>query len=385
MKRRVLYILICNYPFVFFLMFTIMNNTARVLAMYLPQYHPIPENDAVWGKGFTEWTNVVQAKPLYRGHYQPKIPADLGFYDLRLSEVREAQAEMAKEAGIEGFMYWHYWFGNGRMLLQRPFEEVLFSGKPNFPFCLGWANHSWMTKTWKKGSAFQKDPMIMEQLYPGLEDYVAHFNYCLPAFKDERYVKVDGKPIFVVYAPMDIPDVNLFTSTWHKLAKEAGLEGIHLVGLKYGEYSVDDILNMGFDAVNNRSIRTAMDNIDHFSWFTKLRYRIRKYGFPMKYDYRKIIKLMLTEDDELENVYPTIVSGYDRTPRSGKDTVIFDMYTPETFKEHVHMTLDFIRSKKEEHRIVFLQSWNEWGEGNYVEPDLKYGHAFLDAIKSELL
>ena len=125
-----------------------MQKKARVIAFYLPQFHPIKENDEWWGKGFTEWTNVGKAKPLFKGHYQPRVPADLGYYDLRMPEVREAQADMAREAGIEGFMYWHYWFGNGKQILERPFNEVLSSGKPDFPFCLGWANHSWTRRTW---------------------------------------------------------------------------------------------------------------------------------------------------------------------------------------------------------------------------------------------
>ena len=161
-------------------------NKARVIAFYLPQYHPIPENDKYWGKGFTEWTNVAKAKPLFRGHYQPHIPADLGFYDLRLPEVREAQAELARDAGIEGFCYYHYWFGNGKMLLQKPFEEVLRLGKPDFPFCLCWANHDWTTKTWVKGSSMVNNAMIPQQEYLGEHDDIKHFEYCLRAFKDHR-------------------------------------------------------------------------------------------------------------------------------------------------------------------------------------------------------
>ena len=171
---------------------------ARVIAYYLPQFHPIPENDAAWGPGFTEWTNVAKAKPLFRGHQQPRIPADLGFYDLRLPEVREQQAQMAREAGIEGFCYWHYWFGHGKMLLQRPFEEVLQSGKPDFPFCLAWANHDWTTSTWQSQGGSK---MIAKQEYPGEKDYIAHFNYCLAAFRDHRYITVDGKPLFAIYDP----------------------------------------------------------------------------------------------------------------------------------------------------------------------------------------
>ena len=162
---------------------------ARVIAYYLPQFHPVPENDKYWGKGFTEWTNVASAKPLFRGHYQPRIPSDLGFYDLRIPQVREEQAQLASEAGIEGFCYWHYWFGNGKMLLEKPFEEVLTTGKPDFPFCLCWANHTWSTKGWRKDADVE---VIAEQTYPGDEDYVEHFNYCLPAFKDKRYITVDG-------------------------------------------------------------------------------------------------------------------------------------------------------------------------------------------------
>ena len=362
-----------------------MQRKARVLAMYLPQYHPIPENDAAWGKGFTEWTNVAQARPLFWGHYQPKIPADLGFYDLRMPEVREAQAEMAREAGIEGFMYWHYWFGNGKMLLERPFEEVLASGKPDFPFCLGWANHSWMTKTWKKGNVFQKNPMIMEQLYPGHEDHVSHFNYCLPAFKDKRYIKVDNKPVFAVFSPKDMPDAQQFTSTWQQLAKENGLPGIHFVGIRTSDVSIEDVLNMGFDAVNNRDMKQAQFKIEKCMLWSRIRIKLNDLGIPARYNYTKIVDYMLSSEDMRVEVYPTILSGYDRTARAGGKTVVYEHYNPTTFGEHVAKVIEKVSSKDFEHRIVFLKSWNEWGEGNYVEPDLKYGHGFLDALKKNII
>ena len=146
---------------------------ARIIANYLPQFHPIPENDKFWGKGFTEWTNVAKAKPFFKGHYQPRIPADLGFYDLRLPEIREQQAQLAREAGVEGFCYWHYWFGNGKQLLERPFQEVVASGKPDFPFCLCWANHDWSNRSWKKDSKL--DAMIAKQEYLGEKDHTEHF------------------------------------------------------------------------------------------------------------------------------------------------------------------------------------------------------------------
>ncbi|MDI9867397.1 glycoside hydrolase family 99-like domain-containing protein [Flectobacillus sp. DC10W] len=361
---------------------------ARVIAMYLPQYHPIPENDKTWGKGFTEWTNVVQARPLFKDHYQPRIPADLGFYDLRLSEVREAQAEMAREAGVEGFMYWHYWFGNGKMLLEKPFQEVLNSGKPDFPFSLGWANHSWSTKTWTKGKTLSKDSMIMEQLYPGEDDYIAHFKYVLPALKDKRYITVDGKPIFVVYDPYSIPQVGEFIKLWKKMALDNGLSGIHFVGLKAGRTSsTQELLDMGFDAVNNRNMWEA----EAASIGSRLKRRLNslltwKLGIKLtKYDYKDVMKNLCTEEDRLENVYPTILPGYDRTARAGARAIIYDNATPKYFGEHVDDVLGYLENKDFEHKIVFLKSWNEWGEGNYMEPDLKYGHDFLNELSKRIL
>ena len=244
----------------------------RIIALYLPQFHPIPENNHWWGPGFTEWTNVASAKPLFRGHTQPRIPADLGFYDLRLPEVREQQAAMAREAGVECFCYYHYWFG-GKELLERPFNEVVESGKPDFPFCLCWANHTWSNKTWERKSAMQHNSVLMEQTYPGEKDDVAHFYSLLPAFKDKRYMTVDGKLIFAIYDPYGFKSVSQFMETWCKLAVENGLPGFHFIGMtpstltfritKDGgrqrampnlESSAEiyqGILDMGFDAVNS--------------------------------------------------------------------------------------------------------------------------------------
>ena len=197
---------------------------ARVIALYLPQYHPIPENDEWWGRGFTEWTNTAKAKPLFRGHYQPHVPADLGFYDLRLPETRAAQAQLAREYGIEGFCYYHYWFA-GRRILERPFDEVLASGQPDFPFCLNWANQTW-SGIWHGAP----ERVLIEQTYPGMDDHCRHFDALLPAFTDQRYVKVEGKPLFVIYHPWELPDSRRVLDLWRELAVKAGLAGLFLVG-----------------------------------------------------------------------------------------------------------------------------------------------------------
>ena len=364
---------------------------ARVIAMYLPQYHPVPENDKYWGKGFTEWNNVVKARPLFPGHHQPKLPADLGFYDLRLPEVRERQAQLAREAGVEGFMYWHYWFGNGKMVLERPFEEVLASGKPDFPFCIGWANHSWTNKTWTKGKVFQGDSMIFRQEYPGEEDYIAHFNYCLPAFKDRRYITVDGKPLFYIWLPADFPDVRKFLDLWRKLAVDAGLKGIHFVGARHArsKYSIKDIIDMGYDAVSNGNYNMWRAECKvRKSEIVKrgLSFLSEKLNLPLQvFNYKSIIKYLSDDTDYQENVYPSILPGYDRSPRSGRRTQIYINNTPQLFEKHVTDIIKHVKDKNDEHKIIFLKSWNEWGEGNYIEPDSRYGDAFLKALGRHLL
>jgi len=357
-----------------------MTKNARVIAFYLPQFHPIPENDEWWGKGFTEWTNVGKAKPLFKGHYQPRVPADLGYYDLRVPEARQAQAQLAKENGIEGFCYWHYWFGNGKRLIERPFNEVLASGKPDFPFCLAWANESW------KGFAhgMKNRNTLIEQLYPGENDYRAHFESVLPAFKDKRYITVDDKPLFMIYKPLDHPDIRLFIELWQNLARENGLKGIYFVSHSSFSHEIPKILKYGIDAVNINRIFSY--HYSNRSLKSKVIQKFKKnlLGMPFVYDYKSLINSFVGLEEIQENVFPTIVPNWDHSPRSGRQGIVFHNSSPQLFEKHVKMVLDKVKDKPSDKRIIFLKSWNEWAEGNYIEPDLKFGLQYIHTLKNIL-
>lgn len=357
-----------------------MGNNIKVLALYLPQYHPIPENDKWYGRGFTEWTNVGKAKPLFRGHYQPQVPADLGYYDLRVPETRLAQAELACEFGVTGFCYWHYWFGNGRRLLERPFNEVLRSGEPDFPFCLGWANHSW------KGiyNGVKTKESLIEQEYGGIEDYERHFYDVLPAFQDSRYVRIDDKPFFLIFSPLEIPDSRAFIDLWQELAIKNGLKGIHFVAHTYRPDDIEKLLSLGYDAVNVvRLFEYQRIGLSLFRMaLNKINREIFKHGFWCQY--KDAMKYFSGDEDRRENVYPTIVPNWDHSPRTGKFGGILKNSTPELFQKHVEKTISYVQDKSSEHRVVILKSWNEWAEGNYMEPDLKHGRGYLEALKRAL-
>lgn len=362
------------------------NKKARVIAFYLPQYHPISENDEWWGKGFTEWTNVGKAKPLFRGHYQPRVPADLGYYDLRMPEIREAQAQMAREAGIEGFMYWHYWFGNGRRLLERVFDEVLESGKPDFPFCLGWANHSWKRKTWDKDINKRGDEILLEQTYGVYDDYAAHFNYVLKAFKDDRYIRINQKPIFYIFDP-SFADIKNFINVWQQLAEKNGLNGIHFIGKMDGHLNNEKtILSKGINSINTSRMWIAESNV-RGRFLNLVNRNLNEklgIGFLSKYKYSDIIKYLVSESEYKEYIFPTLLPQWDHSPRSGKKGVIYEDSKPDFFRKHLIDVLKAVENKRDENKIVFLKSWNEWAEGNYVEPDLRWKNAYLEILKDEL-
>lgn len=355
-----------------------MNPSARLIAFHLPQFHPTPENDAWWGKGFTEWTNVAKAKPLFPGHYQPHVPADLGFYDLRLAETRHAQAELAKEYGVGGFCYYHYWFGDGRRILERPVNEILDSGEPDFPFCLCWANHSW-NSVWQG-----TNDTLIEQRYPGWDDHAAHFNWLLRAFTDPRYLTVEGKPIFLIYRPDDIPDVLKVTDYWRERALKAGLPGLYLIGVSHYEQHWDP-RQRGLDASTMQALPDRNGRIPWRLLATKLRLALQGNKHKLTvWDYREVLPMLLRTHQVDWSDYPLVLPNWDNTPRSGMNGLVLENATPELFRGLLHEAVARVSDRPPEERIVFLKAWNEWAEGNYVEPDQKWGRAYLEAIRQEL-
>lgn len=344
----------------------------RAIAFYLPQYYPTVENDEWWGKGFTEWTNVGKARKLFPGHYQPKVPADLGYYDLRIPAVRQAQADLAKTAGIEGFCYWHYWFA-GRRLLEKPLQEVKDSGHPDFPFCVCWANHSWYAKTWRKDVP---DKLLIEQTYPGDADCIAHFHALLPYFKDERYIKVNNKPVFGIFDHKSLPDAAHYLAVWNRLARENGLDGIHFFTLSFQYDAIGALLRQGFDGVVYDLLFKRENMLRYFALFC---HKVFKLPSVIRYeDYAKtLVERMPVED----TVYPCVIPNFDHTPRSGNRGSLLTHSTPDNWGKLLDGLFSRLAAKPSQTNLVFIKSWNEWGEGNYMEPDLRYGRAYLDRLR----
>ena len=350
---------------------------ARALTFYLPQFHPIPENDQWWGPGFTEWTNTAKARPMFPRHEQPHLPADLGFYDLRLPEAREAQSELARQHGIEAFCYWHYWFGAGQRILERPFAEVLAHRAPQISFCLAWANQSW-TGIWHAA----EDKILREQRYLGESDDRAHFDAIVSAFRDDRYLRVHGRPLFYVFRPEQLPDAAQFVDRWQQMAREAGLEGLYLVA------EVSDLLGQG-----PRYTAAGADGFDA-SVYVRLPARqrprdvvqmkvMRKLGAPEVYPYDVDASLwdaVRTDPRMIPCVYP----NWDNSPRSGRRGLVLTGSHPDRFAQNLQTAVDAIGDRPDEERLVWIKSWNEWAEGNYLEPNLAHGRRWLEAARSVL-
>jgi hypothetical protein len=355
---------------------------ARCAAFYLPQFHPIPENSAAWGPGFTEWTNVRKAKPLFPGHQQPVEPGELGYYDLREPEVRVRQAELARAHGISGFIYWHYWF-NGRRLLERPFNEVLASDEPNFPFCLAWANESW-TGVWH-GNPGQT---IVAQTYGGKPDEERHFHALLPAFQDPRYMRIDGKPIFMVYAPFSLPDAAGFIEHWNTLAEANGLPGIYFIALKSGKVADNRMAPM-FDATS--TLRPSLRDLPPVGRAANgARRALKAMGVdlprttPMRHCYRRAV-LRGQDAARDANWFPCVFSTWDNTPRSGNNGHVYLNWSPELFSRQLEDAIRLVQDREFDKRLVLLRSWNEWAEGNMLEPDAVRGDIILKTIQKTVV
>lgn len=365
-------------------------SSLRVIAFYLPQFHPIPENDKWWGKGFTEWTNVAKAKPLFRGHHQPHLPADLGFYDLRYEETRIAQAELAEHYGINGFCYYHYWFNNGTMLLEKPFNEVLSSGKPDFPFCLCWANENW-TRRWDG----KEKEILMEQNYDTY-DPENHMRWLLKAFSDRRYISINGKPLFLIYKIDSIPDLVNKIKIWRSIARENGFPELYLCSVKsvHNKLSDSEILSLGFDAL------VEFNPPNYFS-LPKRKYltypsiifnalvnkiisaflvegKFKKLPVASVHSYEEMVNKILEKPKSSDKTFYCVTPGWDNSPRT-KFSVVIQNEDSELYKKWLCLTLEKTKDNPPDEQIVFINAWNEWAEGCYLEPDLKNGRKFLEA------
>jgi hypothetical protein len=363
-----------------------MSAVPKLIAFYLPQYHPIPENDRWWGRGFTEWTNVAKAQPLFPGHYQPHLPADLGFYDLRLPEARAGQSALAREHGIDGFCYYHYWFG-GRRVLERPFNEVLSSGEPDFPFCLCWANENW-TRTWDG----LNEQVLLAQEYSETDD-LAHIRWLCSAFADQRYMRVDGKPLFLVYRAMSLPDPRRTTATWREEAARLGIGELCLARVESNFPSErGDPRELGFDvAVEFQPdaltlFESRRDRVPDARVNVEGKWQLR--GADLWFTYREVVEAMLAREAVPYPRFAGVSPGWDNTPRRGAGAGGITDSSPAEFERWLTSVTTQARTKLTNGdpagAAVFINAWNEWGEGCHLEPCQKWGRAYLGAVTRAL-
>ena len=366
------------------------KDVIRAIALHLPQFHPIPENDEWWGKGFTEWTNVSKATPRFPGHYQPHLPADLGFYDLRLPEARAAQAELAAGYGIHGFCYYHYWF-NGRQLLERPVNEIWQRGEPDFPFCLCWANENW-TRRWDGMSA----EVLLEQSYSSADD-LAHIRRLIPFFQDSRYIRVAGHPLFLVYRASQLPEPNKTTDVWRREAEREGLKGLFLVRVESFENEYDDPRDTGFDAALEFQPRWSLlanARVSRRKWWHRRKLATAEPVFYENrvFDYEKLVHNALKAALPPYPRIPCVCPGWDNSPRRKKGAYIAVNSTPQAYERWLSEVVRVRREKMlsgentgvSADSLVFINAWNEWAEGNHLEPCQRWGHKYLEATRRAL-
>lgn len=345
------------------------NKETKILAFYLPQYHPIPENNEWWGQGFTEWTNVAKARPNFNDHYQPHIPRDLGFYDLRRTETFREQAQLAKQYGVHGFCFYWYWF-NGRQLLESPLYNLLNDKSIDLPFCFCWANENW-TRTWdgQDKEILIKQDYIEEQLESDFIDKL------LPFFQDSRYIKVDGKPVLVIYRADIVPKIQAIIKTWRKRILESGFEGIHLVAAY--SFNISSHLDFGFDAGVEFPPHQYFEKKDVITKTLKLTNQEFKGNI---FDYRGAISNSLKKTDTFKGiVYRSAFPSWDNTARRQHTGHIMHNSSPALFQYWLTMLRLGIQNKSNS-EFIFVNAWNEWGEGCHLEPDQKYKHQYLEAV-----
>jgi lipopolysaccharide biosynthesis protein len=362
----------------------------RAIAFHLPQFHPIPENDEWWGKGFTEWTNVVRARPRFPGHYQPHLPADLGFYDLRLPEARAAQAELASQYGIYGFCFYHYWF-NGRQVLERPVNEIWKSGQPNFPFCLCWANENW-TRKWDG----LETNVLLEQRYSAADD-LTHIRSLIPIFFDCRYIHIEDRPLFLVYRASSLPDPEKTTEVWRREAERAGLKGLFLVRVESFSEEYGDPQSTGFDSSLEFQPRwSSLSNIriQRRKWWHRGKLGTAEPGIRDNYvcSYEDLVENALAAPSPSYQRIPCVCPGWDNSPRRNLGATIFINSTPENYERWLRTVVSRQRRRIQvsekagisPNSLVFINAWNEWAEGNHLEPCERWGHKYLEATQRAL-
>lgn len=355
-----------------------------LISVVLPQFHPIPENDRWWGKGFTEWRNVVKATPQFKNHYQPRLPSELGFYDLRLADTRLQQAKLAEEHGIGGFCYYHYWF-NGHQLLERPVQEILKTKEPNFPFCLCWANENW-SRAWNGSNK----EILIEQKYSTADD-INHIESLIPYFLDPRYIRINGKPLFIFYKANQLPTPQKTFDTWREIAFHRGVGELCLAQFEWsGDGSTKSPKDLGLDV----SIEFTPDwrRLGGQYYATqKSKIAIALGLLPKVYKNHRVFDYELMIDRILKKSTPDypflrcVSPGFDNSARRKKDATILINSTPEGYQRWLEETIRWTqRNNKPEHQIIFINAWNEWAEGNHLEPDEKHGRSYLEATRNAL-
>jgi lipopolysaccharide biosynthesis protein len=373
-----------------------MRNKSKIIAMYFTQLHAIPENDVWWGSGFTDWDNVKSAKPLYSGHYQPRIPLASNYYDQSELHVVRHQVDLAKKNGIYGFCHYHYWF-DGKQLLETPTNLFLENTDIDFPFCLSWANETW-SRRW---DGRDHDILIKQTHPPTLESWSKHFDYLIRAWTDRRAIKINGKPVFVIYRPQKIEKLAEMLDFWNTKAIKNGLEGVYFIFQKQYEPSDSSCLepfdacfqfqpfeaihSSGYSsaAVKKQRLRALIDMMPRFVqnaiwsiWASQ-----KKHHTVHSYD-RVWQQIIDNASCSPVNEFPGAFVDWDNTARYGGRATIFSGASPERFKYWLSRLVDLMSDRPEEMNYVFLNAWNEWAESAYLEPDEKNGYAYLEAVSS---